>query len=239
MRMMKEKVNADPVLTWKVILRFTLTPIIMLGIFYFTAGRLDWWEVWAYMANFLVVAVGGRMLLLKRRPDQARERMEAGNKENVKSWDKKIVPLIALYLPFLSMAAAGLDKRFGWSPILPLGIRIAGLAVLIIGGSLANWALLTNRFFSSHVRIQTDRGHTVVDKGPYRVIRHPGYFGGLISWIAAPFFFSSWVVAAICVITIVLTFIRTALEDKVLQEELPGYKEYAQRVCYRLIPGIW
>jgi protein-S-isoprenylcysteine O-methyltransferase Ste14 len=236
---MAEKSNEGSVLIRKAIALFTITPVLMLGIFYLTAGRLDWWEVWAYMANFLVVAVIGRVLLLIKRPDQARERMEAGSKENVKSWDKWIVPLIALYLPFLSMAAAGLDKRYGWSPILPVGIRIAGLTALFIGGALGNWAMLTNPFFSSHVRIQTDRGHTVVDKGPYSVIRHPGYFGGLISWVAAPFFFSSRVVAVICAITIVFYFYRTSLEDKTLREELPGYKEYAQRVRYRLIPGIW
>ena len=179
------------------------------------------------------------MLLLIKKPDQAKERMEAGNKANVKSWDKWIVPLIALYLPFLSMAAAGLDKRFNWTPILSLGWRIAGLANLFLGGMLGNWAMFTNQFFSSYVRIQTDRGHHVIAKGPYSVVRHPGYLGGVLSWIAAPFFFSSWLVAVICAFAIVLNIYRTSLEDKILQEELPGYKEYAQHVHYCLIPGIW
>ena len=99
--------------------------------------------------------------------------------------------------------------------------------------------LATNRFFSSHVRIQTDRGHVVVDKGPYSVVRHPGYAGGLLAWIAAPVFFSSWWVAVPCVITIGLNIYRIILEDRTLQEELSGYKEYAERVRWRLFPGIW
>jgi protein-S-isoprenylcysteine O-methyltransferase Ste14 len=186
-----------------------------------------------------IVVASSRAVLLLKDPDLIQERMKAGEKENVKSWDKWIVPVIALYMPMLSWVAAGLDRRFGWSPDLPDSIQIAALAVLFAGSMFANWAMFTNRFFSSHVRIQTDRGHTVVDKGPYSVVRHPGYAGGLLSWIAAPVFFSSWWTAIPCAITIALYVYRTSLEDHTLQEELPGYREYAGRVRYRLIPGIW
>ncbi len=238
-KLMAEKTNDNAFSIGMGVARFAFTLVFILGIFYLTSGRLDWWEVWAYTANFLIVVIFGRIVLVVIRPDQIKERMEAGQKENVKSWDKWIVPVIGLYMPFLSMAAAGLDKRFGWSPDLPDGIQIAALAVLYAGGMLGNWAMFTNRFFSSHVRIQTDRGHTVVDNGPYSVVRHPGYAGGLLAWIAAPVFFSSWWTAIPCVVTIILFIYRTSLEDRTLQEELPGYKEYTRRVRYRLLPGIW
>jgi protein-S-isoprenylcysteine O-methyltransferase Ste14 len=116
---------------------------------------------------------------------------------------------------------------------------LIALFVLFLGNMIANWAMMMNRFFSSHVRIQADRGHTVVSAGPYQVVRHPGYAGGLLAWIAAPVFFSSYWVAIPSIIVITLTVIRTALEDHTLQEELSGYREYTQQVPYRLIPGIW
>ena len=90
-----------------------------------------------------------------------------------------------------------------------------------------------------HVRIQTDRGHTVISAGPYRVVRHPGYAGGIFAWIATPVFFSSYWLVVPTVAVIILTIIRTALEDRTLKEELPGYREYTERVRYCLLPGIW
>ena len=149
------------------------------------------------------------------------------------------MPFTALYGPLISWIVAGLDVRFGWSPDLPDWIQITALVVLQIGSLLGTWAMFSNRFFSSQVRIQTDRGHSVVKEGPYKYVRHPGYAGGLISWLAAPVFFSSWWVIIPAVVVAAASFKRTALEDRTLQEELPGYAEYSQEVKYRLIPGIW
>ena len=99
--------------------------------------------------------------------------------------------------------------------------------------------LFENRFFSSMVRIQTERGHQVISTGPYRWIRHPGYTGALLLYLATPIFLDSrWAFLPALFLTIVL-LIRTNLEDKVLQNELEGYREYAKRVRYRLLPGVW
>jgi len=103
----------------------------------------------------------------------------------------------------------------------------------------STWATFTNRFFSSHVRIQADRGHTIVRTGPYRFMRHPGYTSGIVSWLSTPIFFSSIWAWIPTILTIIGYIIRTALEDRTLQEELPGYMEYTQEVRYRLLPGIW
>ena len=227
------------VISWKTIIRFIVTILLMLSILFLAAGRLDWWEAWAYAANALIVLLSSRALLIMKNPDLALERLEAGQKENVKPWDKILMPLTALYLPLISWVVAGLDKRYAWSPDLPDTIQIIALVVIFLGSTIGTWAMLTNRFFSSHVRIQTDRGHIVVNSGPYRIVRHPGYAGGIISWIAAPVFFSSYWLIIPTLLAISGSILRTILEDGTLQEELPGYKEYARSVPYRLIPGIW
>ncbi len=224
---------------WQAVIRFLITTIFTLGVLFLSAGRLQWWEGWAYTGMTLLVLVLSRSLILLKNPDMARERAEAGQKENVKAWDKILVPLIAIYGPLVSWIIAGLDERFGWTPDLPDYIQIIALCVIFLGTMVSTWAMVVNRFFSSHVRIQTDRGHTVVSAGPYHVVRHPGYAGGIIAWMVTPIFFSSYWVLIPAVVVIILTIIRTTLEDRTLQEELPGYREYTERVHYRLLPGIW
>ena len=133
-----------------------------------------------------------------------------------------------------------MDVRFDWSPDLPdVYLSWIALAVIFLGSMLGNWAMVANRFFSSHVRIQTDRGHAVVSSGPYRFVRHPGYAGAVLSWLAAPVFFSSYWVGVPTVLAIFVIVLRTKLEDNMLQAELPGYQEFSQKVQYRLLPGIW
>jgi protein-S-isoprenylcysteine O-methyltransferase Ste14 len=224
---------------WQAVIRFLVTTVFMLGVLFVSAGRLQWWEGWAYTGMTLFVLVVSRSLILLKNPDMARERAEAGKKENVKAWDKALLPVIATYGPLVSWIIAGLDERFRWTPDLPDTIQIIALGAIFLSSMFGTWAMVVNRFFSSQVRIQTDRGHTVVSAGPYRLVRHPGYAGGVLAWIAAPVFFSSYWVAIPAIVVIILTIIRTALEDRTLQEELPGYREYTQRVRYRLLPGIW
>jgi protein-S-isoprenylcysteine O-methyltransferase Ste14 len=177
--------------------------------------------------------------MLIKNPDLVRERAQATQRDDVKAWDKILLPATAIYGPLTSWIIAGLDERFAWTPDLPDYIQIVAFCVIFTGDMLGIWAMLVNRFFSSHVRIQTDRGHAVVSTGPYRVVRHPGYAGAILAWIAAPVFFSSYWVAIPSIIVIAFTIIRTALEDRTLQEELPGYTQYAESVRYRLVPGLW
>jgi protein-S-isoprenylcysteine O-methyltransferase Ste14 len=227
------------VITWKAMLRFVATTIVMLGILFISAGTFEWWVAWTYAALTLMILIGSRIILVLRNPDLAIERAEAGSYEDTKTWDKFLVPVTAIYGPIISWIIAGLDYRFGWSPSFPLGVQLTALVLLALGSLFGTWAMIENRFFSSHVRIQADRGHRVVDTGPYRIVRHPGYAGGLLSWIASPFFFGSWWVAVPSLIVIAATVLRTALEDRTLQKELTGYQDYTEQIRYRLIPGIW
>ena len=176
---------------WIVILRFLFTIILMLAVLFLSAGRLDWWEGWVYGGFTLVVLIVSRVVMLMNDPDMIVERMAAGQEDNVKPWDKILVPIIAMYLPLVTWIVAGLDARFGWSPDLPNSMQIAALLVNFAASMFSTWATFANPFFSSHVRIQTDRGHTVVRAGPYRFMRHPGYTGAIVTWLSTPIFFSS------------------------------------------------
>jgi protein-S-isoprenylcysteine O-methyltransferase Ste14 len=224
---------------WIAIIRLLLLIPIMLGVLLISAGQLVWWEAWAYAATALVVLLGSRAVLIVKHPDLALERSRAQDMENVKDWDRFLLPFTALIGPFISWVIAGLDQRFGWSPDLPDGVQIAALGVIQLGSLIGSWAMIVNRFFSSQVRIQTDRGQTVVREGPYQVVRHPGYAGGILSWLASPIFFSSYWLVLPMVLVIIMMVIRTKLEDETLLKELPGYQEYSQEVKSRLIPGIW
>jgi len=231
--------NKSPGIVWMVILRFFVTTLLLMAVLFLAAGKLDWWEGWAYVIQAFIVLVVSRAVLIRKNPDLALERAEAGGKENVKPWDRILMPLMSIVLPVVSWVVCGLDERFGWSPDLPNSIQLIALLLIFAGSMIGTWAMIVNRFFSSHVRIQTERGHTVVSHGPYRFVRHPGYAGLVLAWIASPVFFSSWWAVIPAILAIALAVIRTALEDRTLRAELPGYRDYAQAVRYRLVPGIW
>lgn len=139
----------------------------------------------------------------------------------------------------MTLIVCGLDVRFGWRPEIPLSIQIVAFVLMALGSLLGTWAMSVNRFFSGVVRIQTDRGHTVVTDGPYRFIRHPGYAGGVVANLTGPLALGSVWALIPSALVVLLTVVRTALEDKTLREELPGYQEYTQRVRYRLLPWVW
>lgn len=225
--------------TGMVVARFAFTAVFLMAVLFLAAGKLDWWEGWAYVAQAVVVLVVSRAILIRKNPELARERADAGKKENVKPWDRLLMPLMSIFLPVATLIVAGLDERFGWSADLPDAIQIVALLMIFAGSMFGTWAMIANRFFSSHVRIQTDRGQSVISGGPYRFLRHPGYAGGVVSWIASPVFFSSWWTVVPSVLALATIVVRTALEDRTLREELQGYGEYARRVRYRLVPGVW
>jgi len=200
--------------------------------------RWDWWEAWVYALSGILSFAISRGLVARRHPDLIAERARFMQHEEAKPWDKALAPLLGLG-GGLVLLVAGLDALFDWSPPFSLPVKILALVIIVAGYVLGSYALVENRFFSGMVRIQTDRGHQVVSSGPYRWIRHPGYAGALLTYLATPLFLDSgWSFLPTVFITILLV-IRTTLEDRTLQKELPGYAEYARRVQYRLLPGIW
>ena len=198
-----------------------------------SAGRLDWVWPWAYLGVGIgILAIN--VLVLS--PELMAERGQP--RENVKDWDRVLTSLIAF--PILALLiVAGLDERFGWSPQLAVAIHLIGLAFIALGQGLFTWAMASNIFFSTAVRIQMDRDQTVVSGGPYRHVRHPGYVGMIVSLLATALAFGSLWALVPAGLASCLLVVRTALEDKTLLEELDGYKEYARQTRYRLLPGVW
>lgn len=181
----------------------------------------------------------GRLWAEHRHPGLTAERQNSINIKNAKAWDRVLAPLMAVSIGFPLVIVSGLDHRFNWSPEFPIWLSVVGLIIVAFGYVFAAWAFVENRFFSSIVRIQTDRGHVVCDTGPYRFVRHPGYAGNLLPLFGIVLGLGSiWTLIPVAM-TVIITVIRTVLEDKTLMEELQGYRAYARRVRYRLIPGIY
>jgi len=215
---------------------YLFVPLVLLV----CGGDFGWWQAWIYSLLIIVAGVGGRILGERRHPGLMAERQSGGSIQGAKAWDKVLAPLMALMsISFPQVIVAGLDHRFGWSAVFPLWLILLGIFLLVLGYTFSAWAFVENQFFSSVVRIQTDRGHMVCDSGPYRIVRHPGYAGNILQQPGIVLALSSLWTIIPAAVALVIAVIRTALEDQTLQEELPGYQEYARRVRYRLFPGIY
>jgi protein-S-isoprenylcysteine O-methyltransferase Ste14 len=198
-----------------------------------------WWQGWAYSLLFASAGIGLRLWAERRHPGLMAERAQLLRAPGVKSWDRLLAPLMALSLGLPLFVVAGLDHRLVWSPDFPSWLNILGLVVAAAGYGFAGWAFLENRFFSAVVRIQSERGHAVCDTGPYKMVRHPGYSGSVLATLAMALALDSVWILIPATVAVVIAVVRTALEDRTLQEELPGYRQYADRVRYRLIPRIY
>jgi protein-S-isoprenylcysteine O-methyltransferase Ste14 len=219
----------------RLVVVYLLVPLILL----ICGGDLGWWQAWLYSLLILAAGIGGRVWAEQRHPGLMAERQNIENIQNAKAWDKVLAPLMAVSIVFPMVIVAGLDHRYNWSPEFPLWLIVLGFILISLGYAFAAWALAENRFFSSVVRIQTERGHVVCDTGPYRFVRHPGYAGNILPLFGIVLALGSiWTLIPAAVATII-TVIRTVLEDQTLREELPGYGDYVRRVRYRLIPGIY
>jgi protein-S-isoprenylcysteine O-methyltransferase Ste14 len=204
------------------------------GVVLFIASGTLYWN-WAWFFIFVQIAV-----LLINYAILPKEVIEERGREkkNIKKWDKiliglSIIPTIGIY--FLS----GLDYRLSWSPDFHFGIHIVSLAILLLASMLFTWSMVSNKFFSTVVRIQKERGHTLVAEGPYKYVRHPGYLGYILMIITTPVALGSIYALLMSFLVMIIFIIRTAMEDKTLLDELEDYKNYSQKVKYKLIPFVW
>jgi protein-S-isoprenylcysteine O-methyltransferase Ste14 len=209
------------------------------ALLFVAAGTVSWPMAWVYVALLLASTVGSRLIVFKRNPDTLRERARFTSSEGTKSWDRVLVMIVGLFGPMVVAIVAGLDHRWGWSAVVPFGIQVLGALVIAAGYGLAVWAMVENAYFSSVARIQEDRAQKVVSSGPYRIVRHPSYAGALVAALALPFMLDAlWALIPAAMLGAVLV-LRTALEDRMLGEELAGYQRYMARTRYRLVPGLW
>ncbi len=209
--------------------------VALAGILFGAAGRWDLPAFWAYLATTMAPGLALLGLLGRRSPDLVEERLHPGPGE------QDHLSVAALSLTMLAhWVIAGLDVgRFHWSRGMPGIVRFLGFLGYAGGIGVLGWAMLTNQFFSSAVRIQADRGQYVISSGPYRFVRHPGYTGALFLLLGSGLALGSWRSVLPMLLAVGVLLRRTRMEDRMLHQELPGYAGYAQRVRYRLWPGVW
>ena len=211
--------------------------IIAIGVAIFVlAGRLDYWQGWLFFSTLLIFMTGFGVFFTKKQ-ELMQERVRPG--PGVKWWDKIFLAIHGPLSLSVSLLAALDAGRFHWSPQLPIVLYPVMFVLILTSSCIIYWAMWTNNFFSSGVRIQTDRGHYVITEGPYHYVRHPGYVGIIIFMPALALLLGSIYALIPVAIDIFLLIIRTYLEDLTLQKELPGYTDYAKQVRFRLIPCIW
>jgi len=226
-----------------VVVRVVLVAAILVALWGFVSGQWARPLPWVFMGTFIVVGLVVPALVVPMDKDFLEDRTQI--KEGVQKWDKPIVIVGSLYIPLGLVLVAALDARFGWTvspgPSQPIPVWLQAVAIVLsaLGYLVSVWASAANKFYGRFVRIQEERGHTVVSSGPYRYVRHPGYAGLLLFLLtSAPALGSLWTLLPNGLFLIALV-VRTALEDRFLQENLAGYKAYTRHTRYRLIPGIW
>lgn len=220
----------------RLVMRLACLPVFIALLMFLPAGTWAWPKGWLFVLILLGVISAVFVVLHRVNPEVIVAR--SSFHEGTKGWDKI---LLGVYFPAMAavlLVAALDDGRFHWFPI-EWWVCIIGYALLLVGIGIVTWAEAVNKFFEVTVRIQADRGHEVIDTGPYAIIRHPGYVGGILHAIGIALSLGSlWALIPAGIASLVL-IVRTQWEDQTLQKELNGYKEYTQRVRYKLIPGVW
>jgi protein-S-isoprenylcysteine O-methyltransferase Ste14 len=212
--------------------------LVLAAILFLSAGTLDWPMAWVFLAVFFACLLVNGVYLIRRNPGLLAERSEFKPRPGVEKWDVILSSTVRFAAP-AALVLCGLDRRFGWSGQIPPAAQWTALMGGVLGFALILWTLASNPFAAVYVRIQSERGHTVTATGPYRFIRHPLYSGALVYLFSFPITLGSiWALGAGSLVGILLIG-KTALEDRKLQRELEGYREYARRVRYRLLPGVW
>jgi len=220
----------------KIIVRTVITVLFGLAVIFIPAGTLNWPEAWLFLFLYFSFVTSALIWMKKNSPGLLKERMS--RKKDVKTWDKILMIVYSFFLIIL-LVTPGLDSvRFRWSNV-PLIIKVLGFIGYLPATVLAFWAMKENAYASDVVRIQEERGHTVCTSGPYQYVRHPMYSGVILIMLCYPLSLGSLYTFIPASIIIFLFMLRTSLEDRTLLKELPGYKEYTQKVRFRLFPGVW
>lgn len=203
------------------------------------AGRVDMPRAWLFLVVSFVGMFGGIVPVAIANPELVNHRGRWKKKKDTKPWDKTLLTLYGVFAFYILPVVMGLDVgRYGWSHLGPWA-GVLGTLLFPVGSAVLTWAMLVNTHFEATVRIQTDRNHKVVTTGPYAFIRHPGYAGVTLWALGTPLMVGSLWGLLPAGLAIAVLVIRTGREDRILRAELPGYPEYALRVPYRLLPGIW
>ena len=228
--------EAPPVQTLPRVVASGASLVIFALVWFGIAGRATWVQGWVFLLAFVTYSVTLIWRLARTDPDLLRERNRRA--ENVEPWDKAVMGFYTGLLMVL-LALSALDSgRFRWSAV-PVWVQLLGWALLCVTGTIIWHVMAVNAYLSSWARIQEDRGQMVVTEGLYRYVRHPMYLGIAIGFVGFPLVLASWWALIPSLMIVGLFVYRTAREDRMLRQKLPGYEEYAEKVRYRLLPGLW
>jgi protein-S-isoprenylcysteine O-methyltransferase Ste14 len=219
----------------KSLVRGVVELAILAGVLFGIAGRVDWPAAWLIIVLFAWQVLSG-WLLFRHDPERFKERLTTAS--NVPRWDLLIARGNRILEPIF-LATAALDAgRFRWSD-MPVVVQAIGTAAVVAAVGVVWWCAAVNHFLSTRSRIQSERGHTVVQHGPYRFVRHPLYASRIVLIIGTALTLGSWIALGPAVLIALLLVLRTSLEDRMLTTELAGYRKYTKHVPERLVPGLW
>jgi protein-S-isoprenylcysteine O-methyltransferase Ste14 len=216
----------------------TLVWIVVMGALLFVpAGTLHWRAAWVYLGTMAILGVASGLWLAKTDPALLAERMHPMMQKDQPAADKKFM-LAFGFVALIWFLAIGLDRRYHPSGV-PLALQVLGWAMLLLSTGFIMWVMRENSFAAPVVKLQTERGHRVISTGPYAWVRHPMYTGTILFFVGAPLLLGSWWGVAMSPLFVVLFAVRARIEERALLAGLPGYGDYAARVPYRLVPGLW
>ena len=221
----------------KLVLQNLIWIAAMAALLFVPAGTLHWPEAWVFLGTIAVLGISGGLWLAKTDPALLAERMRPMMQNNQPAADKKFM-LAFGFVALVWFLAIGLDRRYHASDV-PLALQALGWTMLVLSTGFIMWVMRENSFAAPVVKLQTERGHRVISTGPYAWVRHPMYTGTILFFVGAPLLLGSWWGVAMSPLFVVLFAVRAGIEERALLAGLPGYGDYAARVRYRLVPGVW
>ncbi|MEI9902194.1 MAG: isoprenylcysteine carboxylmethyltransferase family protein [Hyphomicrobium sp.] len=221
------------------LLKQTLIWTLILGaILFISAGTIAWPEAWVLLIAGNVLGLASALLLARHDPALLRERMRGPIQKDQKPWDKVLL-VVVFALCFALPVAAGIDAVRLQASHMPVWLEALGALSLAFGIYIFHVVMITNTYASAVVRVQSERGHQVISTGPYAYVRHPMYAGAIFYFLGFALLLGSWWAVAIAAVIVVIFGFRAVWEEETLKAELEGYAAYAERVRFRLIPGVW
>ena len=221
----------------KLLLQNTVFVAALGALLFVSAGSLDWPAAWVFLAVSAILGPACGLWLAKTDPALLAERMQPTFQADQPAADKKFM-LVFFVVTLIWLIAIGLDRRAHASDV-PLVLQAAGLAMYLLSTAFIMWVFRENSFAAPVVKVQTERHHHVISSGPYAFVRHPMYSGIMLFFLGVPLLLGSWWGVAIAPVFAILFAIRARIEERALVEGLPDYADYAARVRYRLVPGVW